>query len=69
MKPAQIREMTAEELDKNLADCRREAFNLRLQAQTGQLENSARMRQVRRDTARLESEKTARSKKSATDGK
>jgi len=69
MKPAQVHELTAEELDKNLGDNRREAFNLRLQAQTGQLENNARIRLVRRDIARIMTEKTARLKTSATDGK
>ena len=60
MKAAQVRELTAEELTRQLDECRREGFNLRLQQQTGQLENTGRMRQVRRDIARLETEKTAR---------
>ncbi len=59
-KPAEIREMTPEELDRALADDRKEIFNLRLQAQTGQLENSARIRLLRKEVARLETEKTAR---------
>lgn len=69
MKAAQVRELTEEELNKNLSDCRREAFNLRLQGQTGQLENSARIRLVRRDVARLLTEQSARSQKRGTDGK
>jgi len=59
-KPAEIRELTPEELDRALADDRKEIFNLRLQAQTGQLENSARIRLLRKEVARLETEKTAR---------
>ena len=69
MKATAIREMTVEELNKNLGDLRRESFNLRLQVQTGQLENNARIRQVRRDMARLLTESNARSKNSGTDGK
>ena len=62
MKAADIREMTEEELKRAIDDNRREALNLRLQAQTGQLENTARIRLVRRDLARLQTEKTARDK-------
>ena len=45
-------ELTATELEARIRDLKEEAFNLRLQQATGQLENSARIRQVRRDTAR-----------------
>jgi large subunit ribosomal protein L29 len=64
MKPAEIREMTDEELALSIEETKREGFNLRLQLQTGQLENSARIRQVRKDLARLETERTARRKRS-----
>ncbi len=60
MKAAEIRELTAEELALRAEECRRETLNLRLQAQTGQLENSARFQIVRRDLARLQTEITAR---------
>ena len=60
MKPAVIREMTAEELVRAVEEHRREALNLRLQAQTGQLENTARVRLARRDLARLLTEQAAR---------
>lgn len=63
MKAAQIREWTDEELVRNLEEYRREAFNLRLQQQTGQIENTARIRIVRRDIARMETEKTVRAKR------
>ncbi|MGI5924936.1 MAG: 50S ribosomal protein L29 [Lentisphaerae bacterium] len=62
MKAKDIREMTAEELDRSAEECRREIFNLRLQGQTGQLENPARIRLLRKDVARIETEKTARRK-------
>lgn len=61
MKAAEIREYTQEELTRAVEDSRRELFNLRMQAQTGQLENTARIRLVRRDIARLLSEQGTRS--------
>jgi large subunit ribosomal protein L29 len=64
MKAAEIRELTDEELARTVEEHRREALNLRLQAQTGQLENTARIRVVRRELARLETENTARRKQS-----
>ena len=48
-----IREFTTDELAKSLDDNRREFLNLRIQQKTGQLENTARMKSVRRDIARL----------------
>jgi len=63
MKAAQIRELTSDELTRQLEDGRREAFNLRMQQQTGQLENTGRIRVVRREIARLETEKTARARR------
>jgi len=70
MKAKQIREMTEEELARTLRENRREALNLRLQAQTGQLENSARIRLVRRDIARVCTETTRRrAQATSTDGK
>ncbi len=55
MKISDIREYTEEELVKGLEDAQREYLNLRIQAKTGQLENTARLRQVRRDVARIRS--------------
>ncbi|NLG14620.1 MAG: 50S ribosomal protein L29 [Lentisphaerae bacterium] len=60
MKAKEIREMTPEEIERSLLECRKEIFNLRLQFQTGQLENSSRIRTLRKDVARLETEKSAR---------
>ena len=67
MKPAEIRDLTPEELNRALEETRRELFNMRLQAQTGQLENSARIRLLRKDIARLETERTARKRSSMTE--
>ena len=53
MKSADFRDQTADELDDKLAELRKEAFNLRFQQATGQLENTARVRVVRRDIARI----------------
>ncbi|MEO0544309.1 MAG: 50S ribosomal protein L29 [Pseudomonadota bacterium] len=53
MKSVDIRAMTADELTTKLAELKKEQFNLRFQSATGQLENSARARQVRRDIARI----------------
>lgn len=65
MKAKEIREKTAEELEKLLADSRKEIFNLRRQAVTGQLQNSSQIRILRKDIARIETEKTARALQAA----
>mgnify|MGYP000382979109 CR=1 FL=1 len=48
-----LRDKTVDELRDLLASMKKESFNLRFQQATGQLENTARMRQVRRDVARI----------------
>jgi large subunit ribosomal protein L29 len=53
MKGEEVRAMTADELTDKLAGLQKEAFNLRFQKASGQLENTARVRQVRRDIARI----------------
>ena len=53
MKNSQMRDLTPEELDQLDRDTRRELFNLRIQKKTGRLENPARLRQVRRQQARV----------------
>ncbi|MBR2510286.1 MAG: 50S ribosomal protein L29 [Lentisphaeria bacterium] len=63
MKMKQVREMTDAELVSQLAELRREKLNLSIQSRTGQLEKSARVRQVRRDIARIYSEQTNRAAK------
>jgi large subunit ribosomal protein L29 len=54
MKAAEIVNKTADELNDQLATLKKEQFNLRFQKATGQLENTARVRQVRRDIARIQ---------------
>ena len=49
----ELREKTPDQLRDELTNLKKEAFNLRFQQATNQLENTARMRQVRRDTARV----------------
>ncbi len=49
-----IRELSVKELESKLRDLKEEGFNLRLQQVTGQLENSARIRVVRREAARVQ---------------
>jgi large subunit ribosomal protein L29 len=52
-KAKDINELSADELGLRLRDLKQEALNLRLQKATGQLENPARIRQVRRETAQV----------------
>ncbi len=63
MKAKKIRELNDEELDKLLGEDRAEIFNLRRQALTGQLQNSSKIRLLRKDIARIETEKTARARR------
>ncbi|ABV92042.1 50S ribosomal protein L29 [Dinoroseobacter shibae DFL 12 = DSM 16493] len=53
MNAQELRDKTPDELRDQLAALKKEAFNLRFQQATGQLENTARMRSVRRDVARV----------------
>ncbi len=53
MDAAELREKTPDQLREQLETLKKEAFNLRFQKATGQLENTARMRVVRRDAARV----------------
>ena len=62
MKAADIRLMTDDQARDEIERLKKEQFNLRFQRATGQLENTARVRQVRRDIARLT---TVAGKKSA----
>jgi large subunit ribosomal protein L29 len=55
MKAKEIRELTDAEAQAKLRDLRQEMFNLRLQQQTARLERPSRIREVRRDMARLQS--------------
>lgn len=53
MKTADARAMTIDQIDDEVLKLKKEQFNLRFQRATGQLENTARVRAVRRDIARL----------------
>lgn len=53
MKASDVRAKTADELKQELLDLKKEQFNLRFQGATQQLENTSRVRQVRRDIARV----------------
>ncbi len=54
MKATDLRDLTPDQLDDELLKLKKEQFNLRFQMATGQLENNARIRQVRRDIARIQ---------------
>ena len=58
--PAELREMVDEELLNRLAEAKQELFNLRFQHVTGQLDNYARLPQLKRDVARINTELRAR---------
>ena len=65
MKAQDARLMSEDQISDELTKLRKEQFNLRFQRATGQLENTARVRQVRRDIARLSTiavEKRAKTK-------
>jgi large subunit ribosomal protein L29 len=53
MKATDLRAKSQDELREELAALKKEQFNLRFQAASGQLENTARVREIRRDVARI----------------
>ena len=63
MAASEFRDLSLDQLDDELVKLKREQFNLRFQAASGQLENTARVRQVRRNIARVKT--IAREKQSA----
>ena len=62
MKASDIRVMTGDQLKDEILKLKKEQFNLRFQKASGQIDNTARIRQIRRDIARL---KTVQSQKAA----
>ena len=56
MKSAEIRNLSAEDLQAKLKEVRAELFNLRFQMATGQLDNTARIKQVKKNIARIQTE-------------
>ena len=66
MKFKEISEMSTEELQTKKRDMRQESLHLRLQQQSGQLEQPSRLRLLRRDVARIETILTERAAKADT---
>ena len=66
MKVDDIRAMSPDQMDEAVLNLKKERFNLRFQRATGQLENTARMREARRDIARI---KTVAAQKRAAQSK
>ncbi len=60
MKAAEIRELSAEDLQVKLKEAKAELFNLRFQMATSQLDNTARVKRVKKDIARIMTEMRAR---------
>ena len=60
MKPAEIRELTDAQLADKLKEMRAELFNLRFQMATSQLDNTARVKTVKKEIARVLTEQRAR---------
>ena len=60
MKAAEIRELSAEDLQVKLKEAKAELFNLRFQMATSQLDNTARVKQVKKDIAHIMTEMRAR---------
>ena len=61
-KPSELRTMTVDELKQEEANLRKELFNLRFQKVTGEIENPMRIRQTRKDIARVLTVITEKSK-------
>ena len=53
MKVSEIKEMSLEEMQRKVGDLKEELFNLRFQHEIGQLENPQRMKQTKKDIARI----------------
>lgn len=60
MKAVEIRALSAGDLQSKLKEARAELFNLRFQMATGQLDNTARVKEVKKDIARIQTEMRAR---------
>ncbi len=54
MKASEIRDMNLDEMQSKISDLREELFNLRFQHEIGQLENPQRLKQTKKDIARIE---------------
>ncbi len=67
MNAQELRDKTPDQLRDELSNLKKEAFNLRFQQATGQLENTARMRSVKRDVARVRTVLTQKAALAATE--
>ncbi len=67
MKAAELRELSTADLNVKLDETRSELFNLRFQMATSQLDNTARVKQVKKDIARILTELRAREINAAAD--
>ena len=65
MKASDVKAMTADQLKDELIKLKKEQFNLRFQKATGQIENTARVRQIRRDIARIKTSQQQRAQSAA----
>jgi large subunit ribosomal protein L29 len=68
MKASELHDKTVDQLNDELVKLKKEQFNLRFQTATGQLENTARVRQVRRDIARIRTIEKAKRDEAAKQG-
>ncbi len=64
VKTKELRAMTVDELEAKLLECKKEQFNLRVQQASGQLQNTAVLRNVRREVAKINTLLTERKKNS-----
>lgn len=53
MKPSELRKLSADELVKKQGDLTQELFNLKFQLHTGRLENTSKLKNIRKDIARV----------------
>lgn len=69
MKAAEIRELSTEELLKKEAELREDTFNLRFKLSTGELEDTSKIKQTRKDIARIKTILAERRKQEVANGK
>ncbi|MFV2033715.1 MAG: 50S ribosomal protein L29 [Halocynthiibacter sp.] len=67
MNAQELRDKSPDQLKDELASLKKESFNLRFQQATGQIENTSRMKQVRRDAARVKTVLNEMAAKAAAD--
>ncbi|MBS0504970.1 MAG: 50S ribosomal protein L29 [Proteobacteria bacterium] len=65
MKQSELKPLTDDQLSEQLGNLKREAFNLRFQAATSQLEKPSRVREVRKDIARIKTLQSERARSAA----